>query len=296
MTQRNRRRQRRRGGIGGKLLLVGGGVFALIAIAVIAVTSWVLDVAADAPSLATCKPIDRGGNSALYAADGSKLGRDRLRRGAHAGLDRAHPEEPAAGDGGDRGPALLRARRRSTPRGSLRAALKDLEAGEAVEGGSTITQQLVRNLCIANPERNLERKIVEAKLAIEYAERHSPPGNPRLLPQHRLLRDDRGQHRGRGPGAPRRSTSRQAGLEADPAAGGAAGRPAAGALRIQPDPQPARRRGRAATRCCAKMAKLGYVADERAPRRPSSAASGSTSPTATSSTASPTSSTTSRTS
>src|SRR4029077_15459743 len=55
----------------------------------------------------------------------------------------------------------------------LRAALKDVEAGEAVEGGSTITQQLVRNLCISNPERNLERKIVERKLAIEYAKRHS---------------------------------------------------------------------------------------------------------------------------
>ncbi len=57
--------------------------------------------------------------------------------------------------------------------GIIRAAITDLEAGEAVEGGSTITQQLVRNLCIQNPERNLERKIVEAKLAQEYFERHS---------------------------------------------------------------------------------------------------------------------------
>jgi penicillin-binding protein 1A len=57
--------------------------------------------------------------------------------------------------------------------GILRAAIKDLEAGEAVEGGSTITQQLVRNLCIRDPERNLERKIVEAKLALEYSERHT---------------------------------------------------------------------------------------------------------------------------
>ena len=84
----------------------------MVAIAVIAVTSWVLDVAADAPSLATCKPIDRGGNSVLYAADGEQARRDRLRRSPHAGLDRADPEEPAAGDGGDRGPALLPARRR----------------------------------------------------------------------------------------------------------------------------------------------------------------------------------------
>ena len=75
MTQRNRRRQRRRGGIGSKLLFLLGGILAAARDrASIGVTSWVLDVAADAPSLASCKPIDKGGNSALYAADGTKLG------------------------------------------------------------------------------------------------------------------------------------------------------------------------------------------------------------------------------
>ena len=74
MTQRTRRRQRRHGGIGAKLLFVGGGVLVLLVVAGIAVTSWVLDVAADAPSLSTCEPIAKGGNTVLYAADGSKLG------------------------------------------------------------------------------------------------------------------------------------------------------------------------------------------------------------------------------
>jgi penicillin-binding protein 1A len=172
MTQRNRRRQRRRGGIGGKLLLVGGGALAVIAIAAIAITSWVLDVAADAPSLATCKPVERGGNSTLYAADGSKLG--------VVAADEAHTPVSIA-----RIPRSLQLATVAIedqrfyehggvdPEGILRAAVKDLEAGKAVEGGSTITQQLVRNLCIANPEQNLERKIVEAKLAMEYAKRHS---------------------------------------------------------------------------------------------------------------------------
>ncbi|HMC51046.1 MAG TPA: transglycosylase domain-containing protein, partial [Solirubrobacterales bacterium] len=59
------------------------------------------------------------------------------------------------------------------PEGIARAALKNLEAGKTVEGGSTITQQLVRHLCLRNPKRDLERKIIEAKLAIEYAEKHS---------------------------------------------------------------------------------------------------------------------------
>jgi penicillin-binding protein 1A len=153
-------------------MIVFGGVFAVLAIAVIAVTSWVLDVAAEAPSLATCNPIDRGGNTVLYAADGSKLGTvaspqartlvaiDRVPKSLQLATVAIEDQRFYQHDGLDY-------------EGILRAAVKDLEAGEAVEGGSTITQQLVRNLCIENPKRNLERKIEEAQLAIEYAERHS---------------------------------------------------------------------------------------------------------------------------
>ena len=172
MSQRNRRRQRHRGGAGGKLLLVGLGVAALLAIGAVGVVSWVLDVAAKAPSLAACRPIDRGGNSTLYAADGSKLGT-------------IESEEARAPIAIDRIPKSLQHATVAIEdqrfyehggvdaEGIVRAALKNLEAGKTVEGGSTITQQLVRNLCITNPQRTLERKIIEAKLAIEYAERHS---------------------------------------------------------------------------------------------------------------------------
>jgi penicillin-binding protein 1A len=172
MTQRTRRRQRRRGGIGSKLLFVFGGVFALIAIVAIGVTSWVLDVAADAPSLSSCRPIDRGGNSTVYAADGSKLGVitssearapisiKRIPKSLQLATVAIEDQRFYQHGGVD-------------TEGILRAALKDLEAGEAVEGGSTITQQLVRNLCIRNPERNLERKIVEAQLAIDYSAHHT---------------------------------------------------------------------------------------------------------------------------
>jgi penicillin-binding protein 1A len=173
MTQRTRRRQRRRGGIGTKLLLGLGVVVVLATIAVIGVTSWVLGVAADAPPLSSCRPIDRGGNSTIYAADGSKLGvidsseaRDpvsivRIPRTLQLATVAIEDQRFYQHGGVD-------------PEGIIRAGLKDLEAGEAVEGGSTITQQLVRNLCIENPQRNLERKIIEAKLAEEYADRHSP--------------------------------------------------------------------------------------------------------------------------
>jgi penicillin-binding protein 1A len=172
MTQRNRRRQRHRRGAGGKLLFVAIGIVALLAIAVVGVASWVLDVAADAPSLAACRPVDKRGNTTIYASDGSKLGvvrSDEAREPAsiervpkalqHATV--AIEDERFYEHGG------------IDPEAIARAALKNLEAGRTVEGGSTITQQLVRNLCLHNPARDVERKIVEAKLAIEYAERHS---------------------------------------------------------------------------------------------------------------------------
>src|SRR6187455_3268341 len=74
MTQRSRRRHRRRGGASSKLAFVVLALVALVGALAIGVTSWVLDVAADAPSLSSCKPVEKGGNSTIFAADGSKLG------------------------------------------------------------------------------------------------------------------------------------------------------------------------------------------------------------------------------
>jgi penicillin-binding protein 1A len=172
VAQRNRRRQRRRGGAPSKLLFVAGGLFVALALAGIAVASWVLDVAAEAPSLAACKKIERGGNSVVYAADGTKLGLiDSDEARAPVALEQVPKQLQLA-------TVAIEDQRfyehgAIDPEGIARAALKNLEAGKTVEGGSTITQQLVRNLCIRNPERDLERKIIEAQLAIEYAERHS---------------------------------------------------------------------------------------------------------------------------
>jgi len=50
--------------------------------------------------------------------------------------------------------------------GIARAGLKDVMAGRVVEGGSTLTQQLSKNLFLT-PERSLRRKVQEAMLAIQ---------------------------------------------------------------------------------------------------------------------------------
>ena len=54
------------------------------------------------------------------------------------------------------------------PVGIVRALVADVSAGHIVQGGSTITQELVRNLYLTR-ERTLQRKVVEACLAVKLA-------------------------------------------------------------------------------------------------------------------------------
>ncbi len=63
------------------------------------------------------------------------------------------------------------------PVGIVRAVVADVTAGRIVQGGSTITQELVRNLYLSR-EKTLQRKVVEACLAIKLA---------RAWPKQRIL-------------------------------------------------------------------------------------------------------------
>jgi penicillin-binding protein 1A len=170
MTYRERKR-RRKAHKPSKILL-GVTVLGMCAvIAVLALVGYVLSVAASAPPLDTLKPVDQGTSSVVYAADGSRLGfiqSDEIRtpvplwkipesmRSATIAIEDQRYYKHGGID----------------YEGILRAAFKNVEAGKAVEGGSTITQQLVRNLYVGR-ERTLERKIREAKLAEELEDRHS---------------------------------------------------------------------------------------------------------------------------
>jgi penicillin-binding protein 1A len=118
--------------------------------------------------LDSLRPVTIGQNSFVYAADGSLLG----------AIPAEKNRQPLRFK--QMSPWVLKATvaiedRRFWEHGGLdyeaiiRAAVKNLEEGEIVEGGSTITQQLVRNLYIGN-ERSFERKIKEACLALKLNE------------------------------------------------------------------------------------------------------------------------------
>ncbi|GFE56248.1 transglycosylase domain-containing protein [Geobacter sp. AOG1] len=57
-------------------------------------------------------------------------------------------------------------------RGIARALVKDVVKGKLAEGGSTITQQLIKNKHLSG-EKSIERKIDEARLAMEYERKYS---------------------------------------------------------------------------------------------------------------------------
>jgi penicillin-binding protein 1A len=173
MTHRQRKVRRRKRHTGRSSVLLGLGVVATVAIiAALSAVGYVLAIAATAPDLSELKPVDKGQLSVVYAADGSRLGfiqSDVQRRvipwrNIPVDLRRAtvaiEDERFYKHDGVD-----LNA--------IVRAGIKNLESGKTVQGGSTITQQLVRALYIKDPKRDFARKIREAKLASELEERHS---------------------------------------------------------------------------------------------------------------------------
>jgi penicillin-binding protein 1A len=173
MSQRARRRHRQsRGSVGKKVLLVFGVLLALVGIAAATAALWVQDIRASAPSIDTLEPAESGANSEVFAADGSSLGfvdsdinreevdldevPKRLRNATIAIEDENFYEH----DGVDYSAIA-------------RAAIENIEAGEIKQGASTITQQLVRNLYIEDPEDTVERKIIEAEMAREYEDEYS---------------------------------------------------------------------------------------------------------------------------
>jgi penicillin-binding protein 1A len=166
LRRRREKRPRRR-------LLVAFGLaaasFAVIVAGSVGTGAVVLASNCDLKSL---RPISLGSNSFVFASNGTRLGvvpstrnRQPLR------LDQMSTWMPKA-------TIAIEDRRFYDHggvdyRGIARAAFTDLVHGRIVQGGSTITQQLVRNLYIGSHRRTFGRKLKEACLAIKLGDKLS---------------------------------------------------------------------------------------------------------------------------
>src|SRR4051794_20881955 len=170
--QRKERKRRNKGGVGKKILLAFGVLVTIILIGTGSVLGYIASIAATAPDINDLKPIDKGAISEVFAADGSRLGYVQsseirtpiswndmpvaLRQATVAIEDKRFYEHHGV-----------------DYEGVVRAGWKNITSGKTVQGGSTITQQLVRALYIKDPKRDFKRKIREAKMASELEKQHS---------------------------------------------------------------------------------------------------------------------------
>ena len=142
----------------------------------------------------------------------------------------------AQGNRGDRGPPLLESRGHRL-RGDRPRRLADLKEWRIVEGGSTITQQLVRNLYIGH-NRTFGRKLKEVCLAMKLGDAWT---------KRRILKTYMNQvyygNHAYGVEAAAETYYSQARPEPDAAAGRADRGPAAGAELLRPVLPPAHRAG-----------------------------------------------------
>ena len=114
------------------------------------------------------------------------------------------------------------------PIGITRAFWADVSQGKVVQGGSTITQQLVRNLYISS-ERTFTRKLREACLAVKLGRQVVEAEDLDGVPEPDLLRQPGLRCRGRVA-----DVLLEACEEAHARTGGAARRTAAGAVEVRP--------------------------------------------------------------
>jgi penicillin-binding protein 1A len=140
----------------------------------IAFAGWVASVVQDTPDIQDLKARPQGAVSAVYAADGTRLGfiaSDTLRRAIPGKLIPLVAKHATIAIEDKRfykhgGVDYV---------GIVRAAVKNVTADQTQQGGSTLTMQLVRNLYTPNTrfQKTFTRKIREAKLAEELEQQHS---------------------------------------------------------------------------------------------------------------------------
>ena len=129
------------------VFLLLGVLVTSVAIAGVVAVGWVISVANSAPSLDTRKPIDIGQTSRVSTRPtATRAGLHRRRHPA----PRRSPTRRSPTSCGDATVAIEDRRfykhKGVDFEGIVRAAVKNLESKKDVQGGSTLTMQLVRNL------------------------------------------------------------------------------------------------------------------------------------------------------
>ncbi|MDQ2758894.1 MAG: penicillin-binding protein [Actinomycetota bacterium] len=172
--ERQRRREHHRGSPL-KQALVLGTVLTICAVALgaLGAVGWVVSVADSAPNINQLRAQEPGALSQVFAADGSFLGYiqsdtlrtpvtsseipNTLRQATIAIEDRRFYQHGGV-----------------DYQGILRAGVKDIFSGaKTIQGGSTLTMQLVDNIYLIKAHHNLKYKIVQAKLAEELERKES---------------------------------------------------------------------------------------------------------------------------
>jgi penicillin-binding protein 1A len=121
--------------------------------------------------LSALQPVAVGENSVVYAANGTELGVIPAER------NRTPVSAAQISPWVSKATVAIEDRRfyqhgGVDPVGIMRALVDDIRAGKIVEGGSTITQELVRNLYLTHA-RTVQRKLTEACLAIKLSRQWS---------------------------------------------------------------------------------------------------------------------------
>ena len=169
--ERQRRRRRSQGGPHRIIFLTLGLVATGLTIGGLAVIGWVVGVATSAPDLENLKPVDQGASSAVFAANGERLGFIQS-----SILRTPVPSSEIPQTAKDATVAIEDKRfyehKGVDFEGVVRAAIKNLDSGKTVQGGSTLTMQLIRNLYNQDRSKSFKRKIREAKLAQELEDKH----------------------------------------------------------------------------------------------------------------------------
>ncbi|HVW18582.1 MAG TPA: transglycosylase domain-containing protein [Solirubrobacteraceae bacterium] len=173
MSRRERHRRRHRRHSRARPLLLGLGILvASLAIAAVAAVVYVLGVASSGPSLGDLRPVSQGQSSIVYAADGTRLGfiSSPILRERISGAQIAPVMREAT--------VAVEDRRFFDHKGVdyigiVRAAIKDLRSHEPLQGGSTLTMQLIKNIYPGeSANRDFKTKVREAKLAQEMESKH----------------------------------------------------------------------------------------------------------------------------